>query len=520
MFNKNASLRSEFEKIEYTKEQIEEVARCSEDIIYFASKYFWAKAPDFEGGESIIPLREYQKRTLKVYVNPGEKRILNLSPRQSGKTTTVSIYILHFILFNDNKHCAVIANRNASAKEVLERIKFAYQRLPLWLQQGLKFDGWNATSIKLANGSIVEVGPTTESSISGKSISLLYIDEVALIPDHLAEAFFDSVLPVVSSSKTAKIIMTSTPKGVNIWHTFWTKAVNGESNYFPIRVHWYEVPQLTPERKEQEIAARGIRYWKQEYECDFLGSSSTLIDAEYLMKMIRRHPVDIRFRSFFSIYERPQKGFQYILGVDSAKGTGLDYSVIQVLKYKNKFDVQQVAVYRNNKISTNDFAQIISEVSRYYNDALIMVENNGVGEGVMNTLFYSLECEQIVNLDPKGLGVLSTRTTKLRANLLLRDMVQNDRLKIVDPFTIEELSKYQEEEGKLNVFSCGEGNDDCVTALIWACYFFDSVYYDGEDVVSVQIKAENRLEENYTNIFYDNGEGASLYSSYHDGQII
>lgn len=469
-------------------------------------------------GEVIIPLREYQKRTLKVYVNPNERRVLNLSPRQSGKTTVVSIYILHYILFNDNKHCAVIANKNTSAKEILERIKFAYQRLPLWLQQGLKVDGWNANSIKLTNGSVVEVGPTTEATISGKSIALLYIDEVALIPNNLAEPFFDSILPVVSSSKTSKIIMTSTPKGLNIWHDFWSKAISRESDYFPIRVHWNEVPMLTPEFKESEIRTRGIRYWKQEYECDFLGSSSTLIDAEFLIKMTRHHPIEMRFRSFLSIYERPIRGCKYVLGVDSAKGTGLDYSVVQVLKYKDKYEIEQVAVYRNNKISTNDFAQIVVEIAKFYNEALVMIENNGVGEGVINTLWFDIEYENLVNLDPKGFGVMATRSTKLKGNLLLRDYIQLDRVKIVDSYTIDELSKYQEEEGKLNIFSCSTGNDDCVTALLWGIYFFDSPYYDGITKADENaIREENKIEENYSNMYFDNGQ--SIFSTFHDGSI-
>lgn len=255
------TLRSAGEKIEYTPEQLEELIRCERDIIYFANKYFFIKSIDL--GETLIPLREYQKRMLKAMID--NRKCVLLCPRQSAKTTTTSIFILHFILFNNAKNVAVLANKQDTAIEVMDRIQFAYIRLPYWLQQGVQ--EFTKTQIRLENESKVKAAATSKSAISGLSIALLYVDEVAKIEDHVCQDFFDSVLPVVESSKTGRIILSSTPLGLNYFYTVWKKAVTKQSDYFPIRVHWWEVPDKDEKWKAKIIRSEGPRYFNQEFGC-------------------------------------------------------------------------------------------------------------------------------------------------------------------------------------------------------------------------------------------------------------
>lgn len=232
------------------------------------------------------------------------------------------------------------------------------------------------------------------------------------------------------------------------------------------------------------------------HNCSFLGSSNTLVDPEYLDRMELKNPVRILLNSFFDVYEEPIKEASYILGVDTAKGTGRDYSVVQVLKYHTKTNVEQVAVYRNNKISPTDFAEVVIEISKYYNGAMIMIENNAEGGGVADNIWYNFEYDRIVNLDTKAIGVRSERDSKMKANLLLRDYIHNGWLKLCSERTIYELNRYEEKEGKLNIFAAAASeNDDLVTGLIWAIYYFSTIFFDGiDDTGGAVIKKENQIE--------------------------
>jgi terminase large subunit-like protein len=493
MFESNSNLRGVDEKIEYTPEQIKECLRCEEDIIYFAEKYFYIISID--KGEIKIPLREYQKKVLKAFINPPRRHTLLSQPRQSAKTTTTSIYMLHFILFNSDKNVAVLANKEDTAKEILERVKFAYERLPLFLQKGIK--EWNKKRIVLENNSKVIAAGSSKSAISGLSISLLYLDEFAKIPDHLADDFIKSVFPVIFSSQTGRIVISSTPVGLNHWYDIWIKAVRDEkSDFYPIKIHWWELPWGTEEWKENIIRQYGKKFFLQEFACSFIGSTSTLIDPDSLERLSFIDPIDYRFGYNLNIYEYPIDKQKYIISVDTGKGTSRDSSVIQVLKINSKRSVEQVAVYRSNTISTANFSEICISVSQMYNEAEIMLENNDIGSSVADMIWYHHEYDKILNLDPKGLGIRSTRATKLKGNLLLKKYVEKRWVKIVDKVTIEELSRYVEEDGKNNVFSA-EGNfhDDAVTSLIWGIFYLECKFFDGiDDSGGPVIALENQIE--------------------------
>ena len=509
MFHGNTSLRSAGEKIEYTPEQIKEYIRCSQDILYFAEKYFHIVTID--EGKKLIELYEFQKKILKVYVDPSpdKRHLILLVPRQSGKTTVTTIYALHYILFNTDKTVAILANKQAIAVDILKRVKLAYENLPLWLQQGVNPDGWNSLSLILENGSRVVTGSTSGTSISGMTISVLILDEFSKVPAHVAENFITSTYPVISSGKSSKIIMISTPYGLNLFYDFWSGAVRGKNGYFPMKVKYDEVPGRDEEWKVDMIKKFGLQRFMQEFSTKFLGSSNTLVDADVLEESEIMDPIEIKWKGMFKIYEQPIKNCLYTLGIDSAKGVGGNYSVIQVLKIINNLEIEQVAVYRNNQIDTHRFAQICINVSKFYNGAYMMIENNGEGGEVAQTIWYEYEYDYICNMEKQGIGIRSDKQSKLKANLNLKQYFDERWLKIVDKETIVELSRYAEVKPNIFKSESESVNDDCVTSLIWGTFYVKTPYFDSKDIKNINIEDEYKLEDNSEDvpIMYFDAEG-------------
>jgi len=491
MFLGNADLRKVGERIEYTQEMINEIIKCKEDIIYFAERYFYIIHPD--RGKEKIQLYEWQKKVLKAYVDTpnGKRHCIVKIARQSGKTTVSTIFLLWYALFNKDKTIAVVAHKQEAAIDILKRIKMSIGMLPLWLQQGLMEDGWNKKSVVFENGSRILAQATSAESLTSLAVNLLFLDEFAKVPAHVAEEFITSTYPVITAGKTSKIIMISTPKGLNHFYEFWAKAVREEkqNNFFPIRVSWWEVPNRDEVWKEQTIADIGPIRFAQEFQCKFLGGSSTLIDSDVLERIQFKDPIAMKWNGLLQMYKQPVPNGQYILGVDTAKGTGKDSSVIQVLKINNQYDIEQVAVYRSNLIRPHDYSQIVVSIAKLYNNAGVMVENNDIGQSVCDSVWYELEYEELINIDPKGLGIRSTKKTKAKANALLKEYVEKDWLRLCDERTLYELSRY--EEIRPNVFAAGKHeHDDCVTSLLWALYFLICEENEDRDVDPKDIQDE------------------------------
>jgi len=475
MYNGNKNIRGVGESVEYTKDLIAEFIRCKDDIIYFAEKYFYIVSID--EGKHKIKLYDFQKKALKVFNGPDDNIVL--MPRQMGKSTVASVYLLHYMIFNIDKTVAIMANKESAAKEVLRRVKGAFILLPLWLQQGVV--EWNKTSIELENGMRMMSSTTSTDSISGETVSLLYMDEFAKVPPHIADDFISATLPVVSSGESSKIILVSTPYGMNHFYEFWKNALDGLNGYIPIRVSWWEHPKRDNDWKERTIKKMNndLEKFNQEYGCRFIGSNSTLLDPDVLEQIDFKPPITTKWGDLFKIYEEPTTSDMYIMGVDTAKGTGRDFSVVQVLKINSEQDIEQVAVYSNNMIDSHDFAQVCIGISKYYNGAMMMIENNGIGDALCSSIWYEYEYDAIVNLDNKGLGLTSTKKSKLEANLLLKRYFDNGFLKIYDTRTLSELSRYV--EVRPNVFrnEATQGHDDHVTSLLWGLYFVVTDYFDG-----------------------------------------
>lgn len=494
---KNENLRGAGDEIQYTHEQIKEYARCRQDIFYFAEKYYKTRNAN-TGGIDNIKLYQYQKKILQIFINPpqGKRNVIIMQPRQSGKTTIVALYILHFMLFNVDKNAMILAQVEKTALEIMHKIKHAYELVPKWLQQGVTMDGWNSKSIKLENGCRAFCSTTSGVSSAGFTIDLLYLDEFALIPNNIASSFYASVYPTVAAVPDSKIIITSTPRGMNKFHDIWKKAVEGKNNYYAFRVKWDEPPNRNQAWLDEQIATLGNRETQQEFLCNFLGSSLLLVDASKLEKIVSTEPVDTWYSGMMDIYERPVRGKKYVLGVDASSGTGKDFSTIQVLRYESDREAVQVASYRNDTVDPYVFAQIVISVSDYYNRCPIMAEsNNGCGDRLCHTIFYDLDCDRLVNCDKKGLGVLATRKSKFDACMNLKRFFDNGWLTINDQRTIYELSRFEEKDGQLQTFAASASeHDDAVTALYWALYYFNTTTFEGISLADNKVESKYRVE--------------------------
>ena len=410
----------------------------------------------------------------------------------SHNTTVTTIFITHFALFNKHKNIYLIANKQDTAMEIMYRIQEAYRKLPLWLQQGIK--EWSKLHIEFENGSRITAATTAPQSISGQSVGLLYIDELSKVPAHIAEEFMTATLPVISASKTAKIIATSTPLGASgVWHDLWVKAVAPKSSYHRIRVPWYLC--YTQEFKEQTIADNGLPYWHQEYECRFLGAKDTLIDADKLELIETRDAIDLKYGGLLKVYEKPKRGSKYVVGVDVATGVGGDYSCMQVLEIVNNKHIVQCAVYRHNKISIHDFTQVCVAVGEYYNKAILVIENNLGGGECADAVWYTYEYENVYNNDVKKIGVRATTRSKMVAVLNMKRYIENGWIEIFDGETVKEITNYGEK--KRGTFGAlgSKQHDDLVAALYWGLYYLISDDFVGESNDS--IAQLNKIDDKY-----------------------
>lgn len=263
MFFNNEKLRGAGETVQMTEEEIKEYIKCKNSIFHFA-KYFTIIGP---AGEEKMKLRDYQEKIVKVICAkiPEKNNRIIMMGRQTGKTTIATLYILWYALFHKSKCIAVLANKASQAEEILLRIKNAYTELPLWLQQGLI--KWNNGEISMENKTKIFCGASSSSSVRGKSIDLLLVDEFAFIDDNMATKFMQSVFPTQAAKKDAMMMLISTPKGMNHFYDIWTKAVAGKNSFIPCKVQWYEVEGRDEKWLQKQIQDNGEMFVNQEYKC-------------------------------------------------------------------------------------------------------------------------------------------------------------------------------------------------------------------------------------------------------------
>jgi len=467
----NPNLKAENVQIEFTKENIEEYIRCKEDPIYFAKNYIKIVSLD----EGLIPFSMYDFQE-ELITNFHENRF-NIAklPRQTGKSTTVVSYLLHYALFNDNIRIAILANKAATAIELLGRLQLSYENLPKWLQQGV--GSWNKGSLELENGSKIVAASTSSSAVRGNSFNIIFLDEFAFIPNHIAEQFFSSVYPTISSGQSTKVIIISTPNGMNMFYKLWHDAERGKNGYIPLEVHWSAVPGRDAEWKRQTIANTSERQFTQEFECEFLGSVDTLITPSKLRSMVYEDP--LKRNKGLDVYYEPIEDNSYLMTVDVSRGMSNDYSAFVVFDITT-FPYRVVAKYRNNEIKPMLFPNIIQDVAKAYNKCFVLVEVNDIGEQVSTILHFDLEYDNILMCSMRGragqlvgqgfsgkksqLGVKMSKTVKKVGCSNLKTIIEDDKLIISDYDIISELTTFIQ---KNQSFEAEEGcNDDLAMCLV------------------------------------------------------
>ena len=478
----NPNLKKANTPIQFSQENILEFVKCKEDPVYFARKYIQIVSLD----KGLVPFRMYDFQE-KLVRNFHESRFnICKMPRQTGKSTTVVSYLLHYAVFNDNVNIAILANKASTARDLLGRLQLAYENLPKWMQQGII--AWNKGSLELENGSKISANSTSSSAVRGGSYNVIFLDEFAFIPNHIADDFFASVYPTISSGQSTKVIIVSTPRGMNHFYRMWHDAERGKNEYVPTEVHWSEVPGRDEAWKEQTIANTSEQQFKVEFECEFLGSVNTLINPAKLKNLVYENP--ITKNAGLDIHEDPVKNHQYLITVDVARGLGNDYSAFIVVDITN-FPYNIVAKYKNNEIKPMLFPNIIYEVAKGYNDAFILVEVNDIGDQVASIIHYDLEYDNLLMASMRGragqvvgtgfsgkktqLGVRTTAAVKKLGCSNLKTLLEDDKILVKDYEIISELTTFSQ---KHNSFEAEEGcNDDLAMCLVIFAWLVAQDYF-------------------------------------------
>ena len=409
-------------------------------------------------------------------------------PRQTGKTTTMVAVMLHYALFNPDFNIAILANKAATAREILGRLQLAYENLPWFLQQGIV--EWNKGSIILENGSKIFASSTSASAIRGMSINLVYLDEFAFVPSTVQDEFFSSVYPTISSGRSSRVLITSTPNGMNMFYKLWHDAEKGFNDYATVSVNWWDVPGRDEEWKAQTIRNTSEKQFAVEFECEFLGSSDTLIDAHKLRHLVFENPLE--HNENLKIFEKPIPEHIYTLTADTSRGVGNDYSAFVI------FDVTQVpykvvATYRSNTIAPVLYPKAIYNAARAYNNAQVLIEINDIGQQVADILHNDLEYESIISAQWKGragqivgggfgggdsqLGIRTTPAMKRVGCAMLKTIVENDRMIINDFDILSELTTFVANKRGTN-FEAEQGqNDDLAMCLVFFAWLTNQSYF-------------------------------------------
>ncbi len=500
----NPNLKKANTPHEFTEEQVIEFVKCKQDPVYFAKKYIKIVSLD-EGLTQFHPY-DFQEKLIK---NFHENRFnICKMPRQTGKSTTSVSYLLHYAVFNDSTNIGILANKAATARDLLGRLQTAYENLPKWMQQGII--SWNKGSLELENGSKILAASTSASAVRGMSFNILFLDEFAFVPNHIAESFFASVYPTITSGKNTKVIMVSTPHGMNHFYRYWHDAERGKNEYIPTDVHWSEVPGRDDVWKEQTIANTSEQQFKVEFECEFLGSINTLIAPSILRNMVYDAP--ITRNAGLDIYEKPEKDHNYIVTVDVARGLGNDYSAFIVLDV-TQFPYKVIAKYRNNEIKPMLFPNVILDVAKGYNNAYVLVEVNDIGDQVASILQYDLEYENILMASMRGrngqivgqgfsgkktqLGVRTTASVKKLGCSNLKTLIEDHKLITCDYEVISELTTFAQ---KHNSFEAEEGcNDDLAMCLVIFAWLVQQEYFkemtDNDIRKRIYEEQKNQIEQ-------------------------
>ncbi|QMP83904.1 MAG: hypothetical protein [Caudoviricetes sp.] len=496
----NILLKKSNQEIEWTPDLIQEWVKCSEDPIYFVENYM--KIISLNEGLVTFNPYPYQRNMIKTFVD--NRYSIVTTARQAGKSTTTCGFILWYIIFQADKTVALLANKGDTAREILGRVQLAYQHLPKWLQQGVK--EWNKGSFELENNSRVIAAATSASAIRGYTINLLFIDEAAHIENW--DEFFTSVYPTISSGSESKIILVSTPNGLNHFYSTWANAKEGRNGYASILVNWKDVPGRDEKWRQETLAGMNfdLEKFDQEMNCEFLGSSGTLIAGWKLKELIPQTAV-VQQEGLMQYY-KPLKDHIYTIVCDVSRGKGLDYSAFQIIDV-TKMPYEQACVYRNNSVSPVDYADVIHRLAKAYNNAAVLVEINDIGEQVSHSLHYDFGYENILFTENSGRagkqvtagfsgrtadkGIRTTKLVKSVGCSILKLLVEQNQFIVNDFHTINELSTFSK---KGNSYEAESGkHDDLVMCLVLFAWLSDQQYFKDYSNINTLMSLREKTDE-------------------------
>jgi hypothetical protein len=497
----NPNLKGTGVKVDWTPESVEEYKKCMESPLYFIKNY--VQIVNVDRGLVPFDMWDFQEDMINNFHD--ERFVICKMPRQTGKSTTIISYLLHYILFNPEVNVAVLANKGAVARELLSRLQLAYEHLPKFLQQGVTV--WNKGNIELENGSKMLASATSGSAVRGSSFNIIFLDEFAHVPNTIAESFFTSVYPTISSGETTKVFIVSTPLGMNLFYKMWIDAEEKRNNYIPIEVHYTQVPGRDEKWRQETIKNTSEVQFNQEFLCEFLGSTHTLIDASKLRSMVFKKPVFSK--NNIDVYEEPIKKATYCMIVDTAQGKGQDFSAFSVFDV-SQIPYRQVAKYRDNNISPMLYPNIIYQVGMKYNTAFILLEINDMGAQVAETLHYDLEYENVMITSMKGragqqigggfskniqLGIRTSKQLKRIGCATLKEMIETDKLIVPDFETIAELTTFA---SRHNSFEAEEGtHDDLAMTLVIFAWLVQQRYFKDITNLDLRQKMYEEFEEQF-----------------------
>ena len=477
----NTRLKKAGVALSYTEEQLLEISKCIDDPVYFIKTY--VKIVNVDRG--LIPFEMWNFQEDMVRTFHDNRFSIAKMPRQVGKTTTSAGYMLWCVLFQENFSIAILANKGNLAQDILSRIQYSFEYLPLWLQQGIVV--WNKRNFELENGSKIAAYATSGSGVRGGSYNLIFLDEFAFVPQNMANDFFTSTYPVISSGKTTKVIIVSTPYGLNHFYKMWVDAEEGRSLYKTIEIHWSMVPGRDAQWQEETIRNTSEEQFRQEFECEFIGSSATLIPAVKLRSLAFKDPK--KSIEDIDLYRDPEEKRIYVMTVDCAEGVGQDSSAFSVFDV-SEIPYRQVAKYKNNTISPLLYPSVIYNVARRYNNAYVLVETNNIGQQVVDILHYDLEYENIFTLEHHNIkgqhisagfkrsvsfGIKTTKSVKKIGCANLKTLIETDKLLVEDFDTISELNTFVRIKDS---YEAEEGNhDDMVMTLVFFSWLTAQSYF-------------------------------------------
>jgi hypothetical protein len=476
----------------WTTDMVQEYTKCALSPRYFMLNHVKVVDADPKKGVTTFQFRDYQMRMLKLF-ETNDKVVLNC-PRQSGKSTVVGNYCLWYAMFSTEPvSIFILANKGKTAQSLLDDIKFSYEEMEPFLKRGI--EKYNETSIEFDNGSKIQTGTTSKGALRGESVSLLILDEFAHVPKHIADEFYTSVFPTISKDG-CKVFIISTPKGNSgRFYELFSEAKRGENGFAHFEMAWDEVPGRDEAFRQRMIKATSLQEWKQEFEASFLGSAKTLINPGKLPQLGRIVEEPIFEDEHIRVWENPKPKKLYLLSCDIAKGVEKDYSVIQGFDVTNPEITKQVMVYANNLINPFDFAEVIYNYAKAYNNAYLIIENNIYGSDITRRIHQEFEYDYMYRQKKcQEWGVNSNSKTKPHATSLLKKYLEESRLMVRDKKTYDEICNFI--EIRPDIYQCEGGknnHDDRVVALMWAAYFIGSEFW--KDIAEYARNEVNGINE-------------------------